>query len=82
MTEAVEAATDYWFDVLGFPVLRAPKAVVNEASRRISAKTGMRVVATIESDYVSGRLLTEVWEITAEEWRKRRLQLRRRREDY
>lgn len=31
--------TDYWFDVLGFPVLRAPKAVVNTASRRISKKT-------------------------------------------
>lgn len=72
MTEAVEAATDYWFDVLGFPVLRAPKAVINEASRRISARTGMRVVATIESDYVSGRLLTEIWEITVEEWRNRR----------
>jgi RimJ/RimL family protein N-acetyltransferase len=72
MTEAVEAVTDYWFDVLGFPLLRAPKAVANEASRRISAKTGMRVAATIESDYVSGRLLTEIWEVTAEEWRKRR----------
>ena len=29
----------------------------------------MRVVETKEGDYVSGRLLTEVWEITAEEWR-------------
>ena len=69
MTEAVEAVTDYWFDALGFPVLRAPKAVVNTASRRISEKTGMRVVETKESDYVCGRLLTEIWEITAEEWR-------------
>lgn len=50
---------DYWFDVLGFSVLRAPKAVANLASRRISEKTGMRVIATHERDYVSGRLLAE-----------------------
>ena len=70
MTEAVVAVNDYWFDVLGFPVLRAPKAVANVASRRISEKTGMRMVATNEKDYVAGRLPGEVWEITAEEWRR------------
>jgi hypothetical protein len=26
MTEAVVAVNDYWFDVLGFTVLRAPKS--------------------------------------------------------
>jgi RimJ/RimL family protein N-acetyltransferase len=72
MTEAAEAVTDYWFNVLGFPVLRVPKAVVNVASRRISEKAGMRLVAVEERDYVSGRLLSEIWEITAEEWRARR----------
>jgi [ribosomal protein S5]-alanine N-acetyltransferase len=72
MTEAVEAVTEYWFKVLQFPVLRAPKAIANEASRRISEKTGMRVVEVKESDYVCGRLPTEVWEITAEEWRAHR----------
>lgn len=69
MTEAVAAVNDYWFDVLGFSVLRAPKAVANIASRRISEKTGMRMIATLERDYVSGRLPAELWEITAEEWR-------------
>ncbi|WP_158788009.1 GNAT family N-acetyltransferase [Granulicella sp. L46] len=68
MTEAVIAVTDYWFEVLGFPVMRVPKAVENVGSRRISEKTGMRVVEVKESEYVSGRLQTEVWEITAEEW--------------
>jgi RimJ/RimL family protein N-acetyltransferase len=72
MTEAVVAVNDYWFDVLGFAVLRAPKAVANIASRRISEKTGMRIVATQEDDYVSGRLPGEIWEITAEEWRTKR----------
>jgi hypothetical protein len=32
----------------------------------------MRVIATEERDYVSGRFLTEIWEITAEEWRVRK----------
>ena len=69
MTEAVIAVTDYWFEVLGFPVLRVPKAVENVGSRRISEKTGMRVVEVTEREYVSGRMPSEVWEITAEEWR-------------
>jgi [ribosomal protein S5]-alanine N-acetyltransferase len=72
MSEACDAVTDYWFDVLKFPVLRAPKATVNAASRRISEKQGMRMIAAEERDYVSGRLLGGIWEITAEEWRKRR----------
>ncbi len=72
MSEACDAVTDYWFDVLKFPVLRAPKATGNVASRRISEKQGMRMVATEGRDYVSGRLPGEIWEITAEEWRKRR----------
>lgn len=76
MTEAVIAANDYWFDALGFSVLRSPKAVLNVTSRRISEKTGMRLIATEESDYVCGRLPTELWEITAEEWRAKRALVR------
>lgn len=68
-TEAADAVTDYWFDVLQFPVMRIPKAVMNIASRRISEKQGMRVIATEAREYVCGLLLTEIWEITAEEWR-------------
>jgi RimJ/RimL family protein N-acetyltransferase len=77
MSEAVEVVTDYWFDELGFPLLRAPKAVGNVASRRISEKTGMRVVAVEESEYVGGRFRTEIWEITADEWRAHRRDRRR-----
>jgi len=68
MSEACEVVTDYWFDVLNVPVLRVPKAIANTASRRISEKQGMRVIAVEERDYVSGRLPSELWEITAEEW--------------
>jgi ribosomal-protein-alanine N-acetyltransferase len=74
MTESSNAATDYWFDALGFPRLRVPKALANAASRRISEKQGMRVVAAVERDYVSGRLPAEIWEITAEEWQTLRLE--------
>jgi RimJ/RimL family protein N-acetyltransferase len=72
MMEASDAVTDYWFEVLRKPVLRAPKAIANEASRRISVKQGMRIVSREERDYVSGRLPSETWEITAEEWQRRK----------
>jgi RimJ/RimL family protein N-acetyltransferase len=72
MSEACDAVTDFWFDVLKFPVLRAPKAIVNSASRKISERQGMRAISSEERDYVSGRLMSETWEITAEEWRARR----------
>lgn len=72
MTEAADAVTDYWFDVLKQPRLRVPKAIDNVASRRVSEKQGMRVIGVEERSYVSGRLPAELWEITAEEWRARR----------
>jgi ribosomal-protein-alanine N-acetyltransferase len=71
MSEAAERATDYWFNTLGFPVLRTPKAIENEPSRRISCKSRMRVVRTEKRNYVGGRFLTEIWEITREEWNAR-----------
>lgn len=72
MTEASDAVTAYWFEVLGKPVLRAPKAIVNTGSRKISERGGMRVVAVEERGFVSGRYLAEIWEITREEWVARR----------
>ena len=75
MTEAVIAVNDFWFDVLGYKTMRTPKAVGNLASRRISEKTGMRMVATEERNFVSGRLPCEIWEITAKEWHKARAAL-------
>jgi RimJ/RimL family protein N-acetyltransferase len=60
---------DFWFETLKFPVLRVSKAAENTASRRVSEKQGMRLIGTHEKDYVSGRHLSEAWEITAEEWR-------------
>lgn len=72
MTEACLAVTDYWFEVLDRPVLRAPRAVENAASRKIAEKTGMRLVRTEMKTFVCGPMLSEIWEITKEEWRSRR----------
>ncbi|CAI0807940.1 GNAT family N-acetyltransferase [Serratia grimesii] len=71
MTEASQIVTDYWFNVLGQAVLRVPKAKNNLASRRISKHSGMRVISTKENDYVGGRMLTEIWEITRAQWNAR-----------
>ncbi|MFT3917669.1 MAG: GNAT family N-acetyltransferase [Anaeromyxobacteraceae bacterium] len=70
--EACEAVLEFWFEVLGFPVLRVGKAITNEYSRRITVTEGMRVVGTEERTFVGGKMLAEVWELTAEEWRARR----------
>jgi len=75
MSEACDAVTDHWFDVLKFCTLRAPKAIDNAASRRISLRQGMRIVAIEERQFVSDRLASEIWEITAEEWRARKSHL-------
>jgi len=72
ISEAADAVTDYWFDELGFPVMRTSKAAGNTGSRRISERQGMRMVAVMESDYVGGRFPTEIWETTAAEWRAHR----------
>jgi RimJ/RimL family protein N-acetyltransferase len=69
MSEACRWANDYWFETLGFGVLRVAKASANEASRRISQKQGMRLVGHCEREYVAGRLPSEQWEITREERR-------------
>ena len=69
MSEACAWTNDFWFETLGFPVLRVSKAAINRASSRISQKQEMRLVGVEEKDFVSGRLPSEIWEITAEEWR-------------
>src|SRR6202047_2632326 len=71
MSEASSAVNDYWFETLGRPVLRVSKAVANEPCKRSSARSGMRVIKTEDRDYISGRIPSEVWEITREEWRRR-----------
>jgi ribosomal-protein-alanine N-acetyltransferase len=78
MSEACVWVNDFWFDTLGCEVLRVAKAVGNSASRRISEKQGMRLAGMTEKDYVSGRMPSEIWEITAKEWRAWKQKMRTR----
>ena len=70
MMEAVAAVTRFWFETLGFPRLRVPKAAANLPSRRISEHSGMRLVEVREAAHVSGLLPMEIWEITSQEWQE------------
>lgn len=71
MREASIAATDYWFNTLNRPVLRAPKATENIRSQHISVSSGMRLIKTEKKQFVSGLLDSQLWEITRAEWNAR-----------
>lgn len=75
MREASIAATDYWFNVLNRPLLRSPKAAVNSRSQRISVISGTRLIKTLKTEYVSGLLDSEIWEITRAEWNAQRVMI-------
>lgn len=68
MTEASNAVSEFWFNTLNREVLRAPKASVNVASKKISMNTGMRIIQTGKKIYMEGLLDYELWEITKQEW--------------
>jgi len=68
MSEACEAVSRVWFVTLGRPLMQVPKAIVNQGSRRISEREGMRLVACDQGHFVSGVLPRETWELTREEW--------------
>ncbi|WP_236198765.1 GNAT family N-acetyltransferase [Pseudomonas pseudonitroreducens] len=68
MGEACDAVNRFWFETLGKPLMQVPKAIVNEGSRRISEREGMRLVGRDEGHFVSGVLPRETWELTREEW--------------
>lgn len=70
-TEACEAVTRFWFEVLEQPSLTVPKASANMASRKISERMGMRLVRTEPHRFVSGELDADIWEQTREEWLRR-----------
>ncbi|MCC3720168.1 GNAT family N-acetyltransferase [Rouxiella badensis] len=68
MAEASMAVTDFWFNTLNREVLRAPKASLNRASKRISESSGMRLLRVEKKAYVGGEMDSELWEITRDEW--------------
>ncbi|MBT2341632.1 MULTISPECIES: GNAT family N-acetyltransferase [Pseudomonas] len=71
MREVCEVINDYWFVTLDHAVMVVPKAVGNQASRRISEREGMRLLRTEEGKFVSGALGKEVWALDREHWLNR-----------
>lgn len=71
MAEASTAVTDFWFNTLNRQVLRSPKAIHNESSRRISQASGMRLLRIEKKAYVGGEFDSELWEISRDEWNDR-----------
>ena len=61
--------------------MQVPKAAGNQASRKVSEREGMRLVDTQQGHFVSGSLLKEIWEMTQEQWLKRKANLQSRRLD-
>jgi RimJ/RimL family protein N-acetyltransferase len=71
MSEAVGVANEFWFERIGREVLRTSKASANHGSRKLLERSGMRLVGFGVRDYVCGRLPTDIWEISRDEWRAR-----------
>lgn len=72
MSEACEVVNRYWFETLNRPVMQVPKAIGNHASRRVSEREGMTLVSVSEAQFVSGAMGKEIWELTREQWLKKR----------
>lgn len=68
MTEACHRVTDFWFNTLNREVLRAPKACDNSGSKKISHRSGMRLIRVEKKQFICGLLDAELWEITKAEW--------------
>lgn len=71
MREACRIINAYWFETLSRPVMQVPKAVANDASRKVSTHEGMRLVDVRAGDFVSGRMEVEIWEMTRADWLER-----------
>lgn len=74
MTEAVFAVNSYIFDVLGVPRLVIKNARDNIGSRRVKEKTGAVLIGVEPSagKYLGDYAEQEVWELTAENFRRAR----------
>lgn len=73
MREAADRVTEFAFETLRLSALFLANAAANEGSRRIKIAAGADLVETTEENFVSGRLASEKWVLTAEKWRENHL---------
>lgn len=70
MTEAVSAVNDFIFDTLKVEKITVCNFKGNEASRRVKEKTGAIFIGNCEKNHHDGKIISEMWEMTAENWQK------------
>jgi len=75
MTEAVAAVNDYAFDTLGIDKFVIRTARGNAASSRVKEKTGAVLlrVEPVSGHYHGDFSEQEIWELSAENWRRHRV---------
>ncbi len=74
ITEAVAVVNDFYFDELKQDSMRLGNAEPNRGSSRIKEKSGATLVEVKPGNYVGGTFPSEVWSLTAEQWRANRAQ--------
>lgn len=70
MTEAAAAVNDFIFFDLGVEKIAVCNFEGNEGSRRVKEKTGAKFIGYCEKPHHDGKIKSEMWEVTAENWKK------------
>lgn len=70
MTEAIAAVNDFVFFQCGVERILVINAAGNAGSRRVKEKTGAIFLKFVEIEHNSGEKSAELWEVSAENWRK------------
>lgn len=70
MSEAIFAVNDFVFDVIGMPKMRFDNYADNIGSHRIKEKTGATLIRTEKLQWREEERTMEIWELTAENWKK------------
>jgi RimJ/RimL family protein N-acetyltransferase len=74
MSEAVVCGNDYIFDILGHKKISMQNYTDNIGSHRVKEKTGAKLLKTTTEKWRGEDREVEIWELTAEDWRKFRKQ--------
>ncbi|MEM9469552.1 MAG: GNAT family protein [Pseudomonadota bacterium] len=70
MSEAVSAVNDFTFDVLRIKKITLKNFIDNVGSHRVKEKTGATLLHSEKQKWRGKYREMEIWELTAENWRK------------
>lgn len=74
MSEGIMAVNDFAFNIAGMKTMRLENFSNNEGSHRVKEKTGAQLVRTEIQKWRGEDREVEIWELTANNWRKFKLQ--------